>query len=81
MTLNETMAELKALGNENIKKVLLKHGIVEPLFGVKVEHLKVIQKKVKMDYDLSNALYFTKNADAMYLAGLIADDAKMTEQD
>lgn len=81
MTLQETMTELKALGNENIKKVLLKHGIVEPLFGVKVEHLKVIQKRVKMDYDLSNALYLTPNADAMYLAGLIADDAKMTKQD
>jgi 3-methyladenine DNA glycosylase AlkD len=81
MTSTEIMNELKSLGNENIKKVLLKHGVKEPFFGVKVEHLKVIQKKIKMDYTLSLELYATKNADAMYLAGLIADDAKMTKKD
>ena len=75
------MAELKSLGSESIKKILLKHGVKEPLFGVKVEHLKPIQKKIKMDYKLSNELYYTKNADAMYLAGLIADDDKMTRED
>jgi 3-methyladenine DNA glycosylase AlkD len=81
MTLNEVMTELKSYGNENIKKILLKHGVKEPFFGVKVEHLKIIQKKIKKDYDLSNQLYFTNNADAMYLAGLIADDEKMTKKD
>ena len=81
MTLKEVMTELKSFGNENIKKILLKHGVKEPLFGVKVEHLKLIQKKIKKDYNLSRELYFTNNADAMYLAGLIADDEKMTKED
>ncbi|MDR3679972.1 MAG: DNA alkylation repair protein [Flavipsychrobacter sp.] len=81
MTLNEIMTELSSFGNENIKKILLKHGVKEPLFGVKVEHLKTIQKKVKKDYTLANELYFTRNADAMYLAGLIADDEKMSRDD
>ncbi|MEP7166194.1 MAG: DNA alkylation repair protein [Ferruginibacter sp.] len=81
MTLNEIMSELKSLGNENIKKILLKHGVKEPFFGVKIENLKPIQKKIKKDYKLSNELYFTNNADAMYLAGLIADDEKMTKKD
>ncbi len=43
--------------------------------------MKPIQKKIKMDYALSNELYATGNADAMYLAGLIADDEKMTKRD
>jgi len=81
MTLEEVMAELKSYGNENIKKIFLKHGMKEPLFGVKVEYLKLIQKKIKMDYKLSLGLYSTNNADAMYLAGLIADDEKMTKKD
>src|SRR5580692_1459532 len=79
MEVAEIMAELQAMGSESIKKILLKHGVKEPFFGVKVEHLKTIQKKVKTDYQLAKDLYATGNADAMYLAGLIADDPKMTE--
>lgn len=81
MTVTEIMSFLEAHGEESIKKTLLKHGVKEPFFGVKVENLKVIQKKVKTDYQLAKALYATGNADAMYLAGLIADDAKMTRED
>ena len=81
MTLNDIMADLEAHGDNNIKKILLKHGVKEPFFGVKVEHLKIIEKKIKKDYTLANQLFFTKNADAMYLAGLIADDKQMTKED
>jgi 3-methyladenine DNA glycosylase AlkD len=55
--------------------------VKEPFFGVKVEYLKPIQKKVKMDYQLAKDLFATGNADAMYLAGLIADDVQMTKAD
>lgn len=81
MTAAEIMTELQAMGNPGIKKILLNHGVKEPFFGVKIEHLKPIQKKVKTDYQLAKDLYATGNADAMYLAGLIADDPKMTEAD
>jgi 3-methyladenine DNA glycosylase AlkD len=81
MTSKEIMDQLKKLGSKNIKKILLKHGVKEPFFGVKISDMKPIQKKIKMDYKLSNELYFTNNADAMYLAGLIADDEKMTKKD
>ena len=81
MTVQDIMAELEAKGNEGIKKIFLKHGIKEPFFGVKIEYLKVIQKKVKKDYQLAKDLYATGNADAMYLAGLIADETKMTKKD
>jgi 3-methyladenine DNA glycosylase AlkD len=81
MTADEILAELKSLGNPSIKKVLLKHGAHEPLLGVKVEDLKTIQKRIKKDYRLALELYDTGISDAMYLAGLIADDAKMTKKD
>src|SRR6195952_4112343 len=81
MTAQTILAELKTKGNEGTKKVLLKHGIKEPFFGVKVEDLKVIKNRVKKDYQLAKDLYATGNADAMYLAGLIADEDKMTKRD
>lgn len=81
MTSSEVMIQLKSLGSESIKKVLVKHGAKEPFYGVKVEHLKKIQKKVKKDYKLSMELFDTGVSDAMYLAGLIADSEKMTKKD
>jgi 3-methyladenine DNA glycosylase AlkD len=81
MDVKEIMTQLQSQGSESIKKILLKHGVKEPFFGVKVEYLKQIQKKVKKDYQLAKDLYATGNADAMYLAGLIADDDKMTQAD
>jgi 3-methyladenine DNA glycosylase AlkD len=81
MTLQEVMKELEAMGSASIKKTFLRHGAVEPFFGVKVGDLKKIQKKVKVDYQLSLDLFDTGNSDAMYLAGLIADDDAMTKKD
>jgi len=81
MTAEEIVAELRPLGLDSYKKVLLNHGIKEPIFGVKIEELKKIQKRVKKDYDLALELYDTGIYDAMYLAGLIADDLKMTKKD
>ena len=79
MTCKEVMDELKKMGDPKIKAILMKHGVKEPFYGVKVEQLKTIQKKIKKDYELAKELYATGNADAMYLAGLIADDEKMTK--
>jgi 3-methyladenine DNA glycosylase AlkD len=81
MTAKDVMAELKKLGSEQTKKTFLRHGAGEPLYGVKITDLKVIQKKIKKDYQLSLDLFATGNSDAMYLAGLIADPGKMTKAD
>lgn len=81
MTTKEILAALKANGSESLKKLLLKHGAKEPFYGVKIEYLKTIQKKIKKDYALSLELYETGISEAMYLAGLIADDKKMTKKD
>src|SRR5262245_7459188 len=81
MTADEVVEQLRPLGTDAYKKVLLKHGVREPVLGVKVEDLKQIQKRVKKDHQLALALYETGIYDAMYLAGLIADDPRMTKKD
>ena len=81
MTLDEVMIELERLGNPGTKKVLMRHGMPESSFGVKVGDLKTLVKKIKVDHELALALYDTGNSDAMYLASLIADDERMTKRD
>jgi 3-methyladenine DNA glycosylase AlkD len=81
MTAAEILKQLKPLGKDSYRKVLLNHGVKEPVFGVKIEDLKKIQKQVKKDYQLALDLYDTGVYDAMYLAGLVADDHKMTKRD
>ena len=81
MTAKEILAEIRPLGKESYKNTLLNHGITGPCYGVKIEDLKKIQKRIKMDYQLALDLFDTGVYDAMYLAGLIADDARMTKKD
>jgi 3-methyladenine DNA glycosylase AlkD len=82
MTAKEILEEIKPLGRESYKKMLFKnYGVKEPCFGVKIGDLKKIQKRIKKDYQLALDLYDTGNYDAMYLAGLIADDARMSKKD
>lgn len=78
---NIIMKNLEALGSEQIKRIYIKHGAKEPLYGVKTGDLQPIVRKIKKDYELSLKLYETGNYDAMYLAGLIADTQKMSKQD
>jgi len=79
MTVKEVMAELKKLGSEQTRKTYANHGAKGDMFGVKVGDLKVIAKKIKGDQALALELYATGNLDAMYLAGLVADGAKMSK--
>jgi hypothetical protein len=79
MTYQEAMTALEKMGSPSTKKVLLKHGAVEPFFGVKVGDMKSIVKAVKKDHELSLQLFKSGNADAQYLAGLIADEKKISK--
>jgi len=80
-TAADIVTELRALGKDSYKRLLMaNHGIQEPVFGVSVASMKTIQRRVKKDYQLALDLYDTGIYDAMYLAGLIADDAKMTKK-
>ncbi len=79
MTAAEILKELESYGDPQTKKTLMRHGAQEPFFGVKVQDLKKILKKTKKNHELSLELYKTGNSDAMYLAGLMADEKKITE--
>jgi 3-methyladenine DNA glycosylase AlkD len=81
MTKEQVMKELEKKGSESIRKIFVNHGAKGSMFGVKVGDLKVIQKKVKKDHQLAMELFDTDNYDAMYLAGLIADESKMSKKD
>jgi 3-methyladenine DNA glycosylase AlkD len=81
MTTEQIMKELEKKGSESIRKIFRNHGNNGPMYGVKVADLKVIQKKVKRDHELAMGLFATGNYDAMYLAGLIADESKMSKKD
>lgn len=81
MTAQQILDELRPLGSDSYKRVIFNHGVAEPCFGVKISDLQKIVKRIRKDYQLALDLYDTGVYDAMYLAGLIADDARMTRKD
>lgn len=82
MTAKEILAEMKPLGSESYKRMLFKnYRVKEPCFGVKISDLKRFQRRIRKDYRLALDLYNTGNYDAMYLAGLIADDRRMSKSE
>lgn len=81
MDLGEVMKEMESYADERTKNTHIKHGAKEPLFGLKVADLKKILKKTKKNHELSLELFETGNSDAMYLAGLMADEKKISKKD
>jgi 3-methyladenine DNA glycosylase AlkD len=79
--LQSVMDSLKARGTEQNRKIYVRHGIpAERTFGVSNADLKTIAKTIKGQQALAMELYATGNMDAMYLAGIVADGAKMTRK-
>ncbi len=81
MSVDEVLHFLKQHGNEQAKPMLMKHGARDPFFGTRIGDMKKLVKKIKKDHELSLALYETGNSDAMYLAGLIADETQISKAD
>ena len=79
-TLKQVLAQLKKLGSEQTRRTFQRHGAPENMFGVKVADLKTIVKQIRGEQDLALELYATGNADARYLAGLVADGSLMTKK-
>lgn len=71
MTLNETLKQLKALGNEKMRAHNTRYGAGDDQFGVKHGDIRVLAKKIKNDDKLAMALWETGNADAQLLAALL----------
>jgi 3-methyladenine DNA glycosylase AlkD len=80
MTTKQILNQLKEFGNEQTKQIFMRHGAKEPFYGVKVQDLKTIRKKLEKNHKLSLELFDTGNSDAMYLASLISEPQKMTKE-
>jgi 3-methyladenine DNA glycosylase AlkD len=78
MTRDEVLVELEKLGTEQARKIYRRHGAKDPLYGVSFAALGALARKIKRDHDLAVALWETGNFDAMTLATMIADPARMT---
>lgn len=81
LSVDEVMAELEALGDAGTRRIYANHGAPPAQFGVKVGDLKGVLKRTKKDHELALALWETGNSDARYLAGLMADERRMTAAD
>ncbi|PMC36074.1 DNA alkylation repair protein [Bacillus sp. UMB0899] len=81
MDIETVMQELEALGKERTKKTYIRNGAQEPVFGVATGAMKPLAKKIGKNQPLAEQLYAAGNYDAMYFAGIIAEPAKMTEED
>ena len=67
MAAQEILDEIKPLGSESYKRVIFRHGVQEPCFGVKIGDMQKIVKRIKKDYQLALDLYDTGVYDAMYV--------------
>lgn len=79
MGAQEILKQLESLGAESYRNVLRKHGVQDPVFGVKIEEMKKILKAHKGDTALACELYATGNYDAQYMAGLMANGKEMNK--
>lgn len=81
MNTTDVINEIKKSGTASTKNTLIKHGAVEPFYGVKIEDLKKIQKKIKDNkQQIALELFDSGISDAQYLAGLMANGAEMNKK-
>ena len=71
MTLDETMDQLRALGNETVRERNSRSDAGLNQFGVKLGDLRTLAKTIKTNPELASALWQTGNLDAMLLATLL----------
>jgi len=80
-TAADVMKFLEEHGQPQAKPMLMRHGARDPFFGTRLGDMKPLAKKIGKDHALALELYATGNSDAMYLAGLIADEEQMSKSD
>ncbi len=81
MTLNETLKQLKALGDEKVQKHNTKYGAGDKQFGVKHGDIRALAKKIKTDHKLAMSLWATGNADAQLLATLVIEPKTLSAKE
>ena len=71
MTLEETLRQLKSLGNEGMRAQNAKSGAGDNQFGVKRGDLRILANKIKTNHELALALWKSETLDAQFLATLL----------
>lgn len=71
MTLKETLARLKSLGNEKVRAHNKKWGAGDNQFGVPHGDIRKLAATIKANHELAIALWETGNIDAQLLAILL----------
>jgi 3-methyladenine DNA glycosylase AlkD len=81
MTLNETLKQLKALGNEAVRNQNAKWRAGDNQFGVKHGDIRALAKKLKANPELAMPLWKTGNIDAQYLAILLMNPKDLSAKE
>jgi 3-methyladenine DNA glycosylase AlkD len=71
MTLKETFAQLKTLGDEKMRAQNKKNGAGDNQFGVRLGDIRKLANEIKTNHELAIALWDTENIDARLLAILL----------
>lgn len=80
MKAKDILEQLKALGDEKVHAQNKKRGANDNQFGVKMGDIRTLAKKIKINHELALELWNTENADARFLAILIIDPKKLTNE-
>ena len=78
MTLKDTLAHLKSLGDEKVRAHNKKYGAGDNQFGVKLGDIRKIAAKIKSNDPLALALWDTGNIDAQLLAILLMNPKSLS---
>ena len=78
MTLKETLAQLKALGNEKVRTLNVRNGAGDNQYGVPLGDIRKLAAKIKTNHELAIALWETANVDARLLAILLIKPNKLS---
>jgi 3-methyladenine DNA glycosylase AlkD len=81
MTLKETLAQLKALGNAKVRAQNAKSGAGDNQFGVSLGDIRVLAKKIRTDHPLALSLWETGNVEAQFLAALLIQPKKLSAKE
>jgi 3-methyladenine DNA glycosylase AlkD len=71
ITLQETLKQLEALGNEKMRAQNRKRGGGDEQFGVRLGDVRKLAARIKTNHELALALWETGNIDARLLAILL----------
>lgn len=81
MKAKDILAQLEALGDEKMRAQNKKRGAGDNQFGVKMGDIRTIAKKIKTNHELALELWDTGNVEARFLAALIIDPKKLSNEE